>query len=78
LAYKLEKACGSVTQGRAKPAKAKALDPKPIRAKTQIIPATLTEVIEAADFANHVRRPEHQLSMAEILRAHGHVPEARG
>jgi hypothetical protein len=37
----------------------------------------LTEVIEAADFANHVCRPEHQLSMAELLRAHGHVSEVR-
>jgi PD-(D/E)XK nuclease superfamily len=76
-AHKLEKACGSVTQGRAKPAKVKTPDAKPVRAKTQIIPATLTEVIDAADFTNHVCRPEHQLSMAEILRAHGHVPEVR-
>jgi hypothetical protein len=76
-AYKLEKACGSVTQGRTKPTKAKPPEPKPSsRVKPQ--PAlTLTELVEAADLANHVFRPEHQLSMAEILRAHGHVPEVR-
>jgi hypothetical protein len=76
-AYKLEKVCGSVTQGRTKPTKAKAPEPKPSsRVKPQ--PAlTLTELVEAADLANHVFRPEHQLCMAEILRAHGHVPEVR-
>jgi PD-(D/E)XK nuclease superfamily protein len=76
-AYRLEKACGSVTQGRAKPAKAKAAEPKPatrVRAQSSL---TLTELVEAADLANHVCRPEHQFSMAEILRAHGHVPEVR-
>jgi hypothetical protein len=76
-AYKLEKVCGSVTQGRTKPTKAKPPEPKPSsRVKPQ--PAlTLTELVEAADLANHVFRPEHQFSMAEILRANGHVPEVR-
>jgi PD-(D/E)XK nuclease superfamily len=76
-AYKLEKACGSVTQGRAKPAKAKAPDAKPRIRVTAQPPLTLTELVEAADLANHVFRPEHQLCMAEILRAHGRVPEVR-
>ncbi len=74
-AYQLEKACGSVTQGRAKPVKANASAPKPIRVKSQPAPLTLTEVVEAADLANHVWRPEHQLTMAELLRTYGH--EAR-
>jgi hypothetical protein len=46
--------------------------PKP-RAKPQPA-ASLAEVIDAADFKNHVSRPEHQLSMAELLRGYGHVP----
>jgi hypothetical protein len=76
-AYQLDKACGSVTEGRAKPtAKAKAA-PKPIRVKPQPAPVTLTEVVEAADLVNHVWRPEHQFTMAELLRNYGHVPEVR-
>jgi hypothetical protein len=77
-AYRLEKACGSVTQGRVKAVKATRPAPKSsIKVKTQPAPATLTEVVEAADLVNHVHRPEHQLSMAELLRAYDHVPEVR-
>jgi PD-(D/E)XK nuclease superfamily len=76
-AHQIEKACGSVTQGRAKPVKAIAPTPKRIRVKREPALVSLTEVVEAADLANHVWRPEHQLTMAEILRAHGHVPEIR-
>jgi hypothetical protein len=76
-AYKLEKACGSVTQGRAKPVRVHAPAPKPIQVKAQSATVSLTEVVEAADFANHVCHPEHQLTMGDLLRAYGHVSEAR-
>jgi PD-(D/E)XK nuclease superfamily len=77
-AYRLEKACGSVTVGRTKPTKAEAPAAKvTARVDPPSSPLALAELVDAADLANHVSRPEHQLSMAELLRAYEHVPEVR-
>jgi hypothetical protein len=74
-AYSLEKA-RPTKQAKPKPVE-KPAKPR-IRVKAQSAPVvTLAEVLLASDLANHVFQPEHQLSMTEILRAYGHVPEVR-
>jgi hypothetical protein len=78
--YDLDKACTGSAKKRPAKAQAKPAEGKPrIRVKARSAPVvTLAEVLLASDLANHVFQPEHQLSMTEILRAYGHVPEVRG
>jgi hypothetical protein len=77
--YDLDKACTGSAKKRTARAQTKPAEGKPrIRVKARSAPVvTLAEVLLASDLANHVFQPEHQLSMTEILRAYGHVPEVR-